>query len=56
MTPEEVAAVTAVAVACGFDNPGHFAGNYRLAFGELPSQTLTKVKGPAAAQGCAAPA
>ena len=36
-----------LAFACGFDNPGHFAGDYRLAFGELPSQTLTKVKGPA---------
>jgi AraC-like DNA-binding protein len=46
--------VAAVALACGFDNPGHFAGNYRLAFGELPSQTLTKLKGPVAAQGCAA--
>jgi AraC-like DNA-binding protein len=55
-SPTQRTSVTAVAVACGFDNPGHFAGNYRLAFGELPSQTLTKVKGPAAAQGCAAPA
>jgi AraC-like DNA-binding protein len=45
--PAENTSVTAVAFACGFDNPGHFAGNYRLAFGELPSQTLTKVKGPA---------
>jgi AraC-like DNA-binding protein len=46
-TPAENTSVTAVAFACGFDNPGHFAGNYRVAFGELPSQTLTKVKGPA---------
>ncbi len=45
--PAENTSVTAVAFACGFDNPGHFAGNYRVAFGELPSQTLTKVKGPA---------
>jgi AraC-like DNA-binding protein len=45
--PAENTSVTAVAFACGFDNPGHFAGNYRLAFGELPSQTLTKVRGPA---------
>ena len=45
--PAENTSVTAVAFACGFDNPGHFAGDYRLAFGELPSQTLTKVKGPA---------
>jgi AraC-like DNA-binding protein len=55
-SPTQRTSVTAVAFACGFDNPGHFAGNYRLAFGELPSQTLTKVKGPVAAQGCAAPA
>jgi AraC-like DNA-binding protein len=46
-SPAENTSVTAVAFACGFDNPGHFAGDYRLAFGELPSQTLTKVKGPA---------
>jgi AraC-like DNA-binding protein len=45
--PAENTSVTAVAFACGFDNPGHFAGDYRLAFGELPSQTLTKVRGPA---------
>jgi AraC-like DNA-binding protein len=55
-SPTQRTSVTAVAFACGFDNPGHFAGNYRLAFGELPSQTLTKVKGPVAAQGCAATA
>jgi AraC-like DNA-binding protein len=55
-SPTQHTSVTAVASACGFDNLGHFSGNYRLAFGELPSQTLTKVKGPAAAQGCAAPA
>jgi AraC-like DNA-binding protein len=55
-SPTQRTSVTAVAFACGFDNPGHFAGNYRLAFGELPSQTLTKVKGPVPAQGCAAPA
>jgi AraC-like DNA-binding protein len=47
MRPAENTSVAAVACACGFDNPGHFSGNYRRAFGELPSQTLTKVKGPA---------
>jgi AraC-like DNA-binding protein len=47
IAPAENTSVTAVAFACGFDNPGHFAGDYRVAFGELPSQTLTKVKGPA---------
>jgi AraC-like DNA-binding protein len=46
-TPAENTSVAVVAFACGFYNPGHFAGDYRLAFGELPSQTLTKVKGPA---------
>jgi AraC-like DNA-binding protein len=45
--PAENTSVTAVAMACGFGNPGHFASDYRLAFGELPSQTLTKVKRPA---------
>jgi AraC-like DNA-binding protein len=45
--PAENTSVTVVAFACGFYNPGHFAGDYRLAFGELPSQTLTKVRGPA---------
>ena len=55
-SPTQGTSVAAVAVACGFDNPGHFSGNYRLAFGELPSQTLTKVRGPMAAQGCASPA
>ncbi len=42
----ERTSVTAVAFACGFDNPGHFAGTYRMAYGELPSQTLLKVRGP----------
>jgi AraC-like DNA-binding protein len=55
-SPTQRTSVTAVAFACGFDNPGHFAGNYRLAFGELPSQTLTKVKGPVVVLGCAVPA
>ncbi|MGO4716601.1 helix-turn-helix domain-containing protein [Bradyrhizobium sp. 2TAF24] len=32
--------VTAVAFACGFTNLGHFARDYRGAFGELPSATL----------------
>src|SRR5450755_2293708 len=46
-SPAENTSVTAVAFGCGFDNPGHFAGDYRRAFGELPSQTLMKVRGPA---------
>jgi AraC-like DNA-binding protein len=32
--------VAAVAVRFGFSNSGRFAGDYRQAFGELPSQTL----------------
>ena len=34
--------VTAVAYACGFATMGHFAGEYRQAFGELPSQTIAR--------------
>jgi AraC-like DNA-binding protein len=34
--------VTAVAFACGFGNLGHFAKDYLSAFGELPSDTLTR--------------
>ena len=36
--------VTSVAFVCGFGNPGHFAKDYRLAFGELPSDTLSRAK------------
>jgi AraC-like DNA-binding protein len=36
--------VTSVAYACGFGNPGHFAKDYRVAFGELPSDTLARAK------------
>ena len=32
--------VGTVAVQFGFSNPGRFAGDYRQAFGELPSETL----------------
>jgi AraC-like DNA-binding protein len=38
--PEHATSVVSVAFACGFLNPGHFARDYRLAFGELPSATL----------------
>jgi AraC-like DNA-binding protein len=40
--PEHAASVVSVAFACGFLNPGHFARDYRLAFGELPSTTLAR--------------
>jgi len=37
--------VTAVAFNCGFGNLGHFAREYREAFGELPSETLARARG-----------
>jgi AraC-like DNA-binding protein len=37
---EENTSVIDVASQCGFLNPGHFARDYRIAFGELPSETL----------------
>ena len=36
------ASVTQIALKCGFQNPGHFARDFRLAFGELPSEVLRK--------------
>jgi AraC-like DNA-binding protein len=36
--------VTAVALACCFLNVGHFARDYRAAFGELPSETLNHAR------------
>jgi transcriptional regulator GlxA family with amidase domain len=43
-SPEGPISVVAVAYSCGFLNPGHFARDYRLAFGELPSATLSRAK------------
>jgi AraC-like DNA-binding protein len=40
--PTESTSVTQVALKCGFQNSGHFAHDYRLAFGELPSETLVR--------------
>jgi len=37
--------VTSVAFACGFGNLGHFANDYKRAFGEMPSETLARAKG-----------
>jgi AraC-like DNA-binding protein len=42
--PEDTTTVVSTAYACGFLNPGHFARDYRLAFGELPSATLAASK------------
>jgi AraC-like DNA-binding protein len=42
--PENTTTVVSTAFACGFLNPGHFARDYRIAFGELPSATLAASK------------
>ena len=39
--------MTQIALKCGFQNPGHFARDFRLAFGELPSEILRKSAGRA---------
>ena len=36
--------VAAVALSCGFNNAGHFARDYREAFGEPPSATLARAR------------
>ena len=40
--PVQGASVTQIALKCGFQNAGHFARDFRLAFAELPSETLRK--------------
>jgi AraC-like DNA-binding protein len=40
--PDAETTVTLVAFACGFGNLGHFARDYRQAFGERPSETLAR--------------
>jgi len=40
--PDAETSVTKVAFACGFGNLGHFARDYRKAFGERPSDTLAQ--------------
>lgn len=42
MAPRELTTVTGVALACGFANQGHFAREFRDAFGERPSETLAR--------------
>jgi AraC-like DNA-binding protein len=39
---DEKTTVAGTAFNCGFSNLGHFAKDYRQAFGELPSETLSK--------------
>jgi PAS domain S-box-containing protein len=41
-SPTAKTSVTGVAFECGFTNLGHFARDYRQAFGELPSETLRR--------------
>lgn len=43
--PSASTTVTAVGLACGFVNLGHFARYFQAAFGELPSETLARAKG-----------
>jgi AraC-like DNA-binding protein len=40
--PDERTTVIGVALKCGFANVGHFAKDYRGAFGELPSHSLAR--------------
>ncbi|WKA26190.1 PAS domain-containing protein [Bradyrhizobium roseum] len=42
--PERGTTVTGVALACCFQNVGHFARDYRNEFGELPSETLKQAR------------
>jgi AraC-like DNA-binding protein len=42
--PNELLTVAEVAFTCGFSNLGHFANDYREAFGELPSLTLARAR------------
>jgi AraC-like DNA-binding protein len=44
MLAEPETTVTGVALVCGFQNAGHFAREYKRAFGELPSITLARAK------------
>lgn len=41
---KEISSVIQVALRCGFQNPGHFARDYRNSFGELPSVTLQRAR------------
>lgn len=38
--PSGGASVTQIALKCGFQNPGHFARDFRLAFGDSPSEIV----------------
>jgi AraC-like DNA-binding protein len=49
---DERTTVAGTAFSCGFSNLGHFAKDYRHAFGELPSETLGRCRGEPP-RGCA---
>jgi len=38
--------VTSIALRCGFNNPGHFAKEYRKVYGETPSESLRQASLP----------
>ncbi|MGE0280064.1 MAG: AraC family transcriptional regulator [Rhizobiaceae bacterium] len=42
---DDKTSVSQIAFACGFLNLGHFARDYRLEYGELPSETLRSTRG-----------
>lgn len=42
--PNENGSVIQIALKCGFQNPGHFARDYRNVFGELPSAALRRAR------------
>jgi AraC-like DNA-binding protein len=44
MSGDPSVSVTGTAFKCNFASPGHFARDYRNAFGELPSQTLSRAR------------
>ncbi len=41
-SPDDTTTVLAVALKCGFHSHGHFSKDYRMAFAELPSETLER--------------
>ena len=45
MSGDPSISVTSTAFKCNFASPGHFARDYRNAFGELPSQTVSRLRG-----------
>ncbi len=42
LAPAQADTVTSIALDCGFAHLGRFPGSYRIAFGELPTETLAR--------------